>query len=237
MGLTRGPALHGFSVRERFRARVNGLIVIVQHDSARRAEVLRCRIKMLVPVHVAADTIAAGQKVIVGGRASGRRVVVLRAYDGSLRCLDYSCFHHGGDLGGGDVVDIEDAGTLLRCPAHGYCIKVDTGEWMEQVDGRWQSRGVVQRTHTVHTDGEGRLLLQLDESAHALPSDAYNIPHAETPPRAAQTIAFQCRKQHACTAVRAKLELQSASGPSAQQPTLPELLAQERARPKPMDET
>ena len=187
----------------------------------------------MIAVKVQAASLTPGQRVIVGGR-SGRKVIVLRDHEGELRCLDYACFHHGGDLGAGDVLDIEDAGTVLRCPAHGYCVRVATGEHVEQdAAGAWQSRGVVQRTHAVSADADGQCLLQINESEIELQSDKFNISPSPSlsPPRAASSLAFQSRKASAVNAVRAKLELQHG------QATLPELLAQERARPAPMHET
>ena len=155
---------------------------------------------------VDARTLGPGQRIIVGGR-SGRKVVLLRAHDGELRCLDFACFHHGADLGAGDIVDIEDFGSALRCPAHGKCVHVATGELLErEPDGRWRSHGPVQHVHGVRTSPEGEVFVQIDTSG-ALPSAAYNTPPKPTVSSGASGAppAWQCRKRRATEAVSAKL--------------------------------
>ena len=71
-----------------------------------------------INLDIDAASLAPGQRVLVKGR-TGRTVVVVRAYDGTFSCLDHHCFHAGGALGSGELIQIEDIGTVLECPAHG----------------------------------------------------------------------------------------------------------------------
>ena len=170
---------------------------------------------------VDARTLGPGQRIIVGGR-SGRKVVLLRAHDGELRCLDFACFHHGADLGAGDIVDIEDFGSALRCPAHGKCVHVATGELLErEPDGQWRSHGPVQHVHDVRTSPEGEVFVQIDTSG-ALPSAAYNTPQTPTASSGASGAppAWQQRKRKATEAVCAKLSPPPTTQPQMRQHTV-----------------
>ncbi len=146
------------------------------------------------------------KRFTVQGR-TGRKLTIIRAADGSLTAVDFHCFHHGQALGDGHITDIEEVGTVLKCPAHGYVVDCKTGERLvcDEGDG-WQRHGVVQRTHqVVVSDDAQRVSIMLsDSSGITLASDAYNMPASATDPSrvgSASMIAFQCRKSRATQAV------------------------------------
>ena len=166
---------------------------------------------------------------------TGRKLTVVRAGDGSLSAVDFACFHMGGELGLGELVDIEDVGTALQCPAHGYVIDVRTGERLIRHDvgaaaACWKRHGVVQRTHAVAVTSEGVSILLSDggddEGGGSLPSDAYNIIAAcggkvmDRPNGggAAAGIAFACRKSRATQAVARVARAAPTAAPSLSVP-------------------
>ncbi len=51
------------------------------------------------------------------------RLVVLVHLDGQFHCIDDICTHDGGTLYDGDLVD-----HAIRCPRHGACFDVRTGD-------------------------------------------------------------------------------------------------------------
>ena len=152
------------------------------------------------------------KRFTVQGR-TGRKIVIVRAADGTLAACDFHCFHHGQALGDGVLADIEEVGTTaLKCPAHGYVIDCKTGERLirDEGDGRipcWRRLGVVQRTHKVIVDEYQQVSIMLSDSDSAsIASDAYNLPAAAAANGAAcgggaTTIAFACRKSRATQAV------------------------------------
>lgn len=154
------------------------------------------------------------KRFTVQGR-TGRKIVIVRAADGTLAACDFHCFHHGQALGDGVLADIEELGTTaLKCPAHGYVIDCKTGERLirDESDGRtpcWRRLGVVQRTHKVIVDERSpsrQVSIILSDSSASIASDAYNLPAAAAANGAAcgggaSTIAFACRKSRATQAV------------------------------------
>jgi len=133
--------------------------------------------------HADAGTyVAASSDIADGGRiqrcVQGRYVTILRVR-GVLRAIDSICFHAGGELGLGDIEDINGK-ACLTCPLHEYHVDIATGEHMTKAfrlsNGRledmgWQSQGVSQRVHTVSERG-GHVYLTLSQSG-AVGSDAY----------------------------------------------------------------
>lgn len=153
--------------------------------------------------------------VHVEGR-TGRKISVIRGANGQLHAIDFHCFHNGGPLGEGSIEDIEDIGTVVRCPWHHYVIDVSTGERLirRDTDGSsgvpcWQREPKKQRTHSVYTDAHGEVCITISERDTARPvesleSDAYNLPldPALRPHGAGSaSIAFTCRKSRATEAV------------------------------------
>ena len=146
-----------------------------------------------------AARLAPGEKIHIDGRASGRRLLLLRDRDGSLSCLDAFCFHQGADLSTGEVMDIESLGAVVRCPRHGRCVVAKTGVWVEDSGSGWCSHGAVQRVYPVRLDAAGNVQVRLDAAEGSrLPSDLYN---RSSPPRVLPagggggTIAWQSRKR------------------------------------------
>uniref|UniRef100_A0A7S3FM37 Rieske domain-containing protein n=1 Tax=Haptolina ericina TaxID=156174 RepID=A0A7S3FM37_9EUKA len=127
-----------------------------------------------VALNVDAASLAPGQRVLVKGR-TGRTVVVLRAFDGDLSCLDHHCFHAGAALGSGALIEIEEIGTVLECPAHGYRVSVRSGERVastcpaEGAEARWEACGQrVQRIHPTRVDPcTGKVLVQIGACGHS----------------------------------------------------------------------
>lgn len=157
---------------------------------------------------------------------SGRLITVVRTPHGELFCIDFFCYHMGGRLGEGDLVEIEEVcrapylwfcdayssaaptpiqmgSWALKCPAHGRLIRTN-GEALEQQDGHCTSMGLRQRTHEVTVDADGNLCVRLSkDSPCPLESDIYNLPQQTA---CVQTsIGFQARKRRATQAVQAKL--------------------------------
>jgi nitrite reductase/ring-hydroxylating ferredoxin subunit len=149
---------------------------------------------------------------------SGRKLLIVKDAKGGLSALDAHCHHHGADLGRGEVVDIEDVGSALRCPAHGYLISVGTGERILRAErggeSCWQRQGVAQRTHAVVTDDKGVVSVHLsDRLGCPLPSDAYNLAcpapaSARAPAPSSGQIAFTQRKHRAVEAVSRSVKIQ-----------------------------
>lgn len=158
--------------------------------------------------------------------SSGRKLCIVRAADGSLVAIDFHCFHHGGELGDGALLDIEDIGTAVTCPAHGYVVSVQTGERLVQSGnehGHWQRHGVVQRTHSVTVDAAGGVHVALSDriagcGPGTVPSDAYNLAVSPLPQGA--SIAFACRKSRAVEAIE-RGSAKRRAVPSAMETTAP----------------
>jgi hypothetical protein len=61
-----------------------------------------------------------GEVKTIRSRVSSRAIAITRCRDGKLAAFDLNCFHFGASLAsenGVQLVDIEDAGTAVRCPA------------------------------------------------------------------------------------------------------------------------
>ena len=145
-------------------------------------------------VPIKASQLLPGKRAVVNGRA-GRKIVLLRDTQGALSALDFFCYHHGGELGSGEMLDIEEVGSVLVCPAHGHRIHCKTGELLVHRDQNalneasrneansceaWASAGARQRVHPVSIDPlTDHILIQVSR-AGALESDEYNVP-AEAP--------------------------------------------------------
>ena len=181
------------------------------------------------------------KRFTIEGR-TGRKLTIVRTADGSLSAIDFHCFHHGGELGNGQLADIEDVGTVLQCPSHGYVVDVRTGERLVRHDGAgssdvpcWQRHAVVQRTHEVTVDDQGSVFIHLrDSTGVALPSDAYNIPNAAPAARtigSGSNLAFACRKSRAVEAV-ARANCAKAAAASTHAPP-PPAAAAAAAPPRP----
>jgi nitrite reductase/ring-hydroxylating ferredoxin subunit len=82
-----------------------------------------------------------GKRAVV---LAGRRIVVVRAPDGSYHALADTCPHQGARLSGGFlggvVVEragapaIERGGEVLRCPWHNYAFDIRTGRSLLEPD-------------------------------------------------------------------------------------------------------
>jgi nitrite reductase/ring-hydroxylating ferredoxin subunit len=185
-------------------------------------------------VSASINVLEVGGFVTITGR-TGRSIAVLRTTAG-LSAMDLRCFHHGAALGADgrmSVLDIENVGPAVQCPAHGRWIDVTTGEQLV-ADGmrggaacswRRTDGGMQQRVHEVRVDEAGGVHLRLSEQARIvdhLPSDAYNLtphasPHASpqhasahssahvSPHASPHSLAFACRKNRATEAVQRKL--------------------------------
>lgn len=150
-------------------------------------------------VSASINVLEVGGFVTITGR-TGRSIAVLRTTTG-LSAMDLRCFHHGAALGADgrmSVLDIENIGPAVQCPAHGRWIDVTTGEQLVRyeddvsaADGmrggaacswRRADGGMQQRVHEVRVDEAGGVHLRFSEQARIvdhLPSDAYNLtPHA-----------------------------------------------------------
>lgn len=118
-----------------------------------------------------------------------RQVILFHRANGWF-AMDAICYHMGGPLIKGSVVDIEEPMHFRRaaeilgvvgpksgrevvvCPWHSYRITLDTGEGMTMdTNSQWKSKGPRQRTHTV-TIKDGEVFVTLT-SGKFLPSDEY----------------------------------------------------------------
>ena len=168
-----------------------------------------------LPLGAAATLLAPGTSHRIVGKRSGKAVLLVRTSAGEYTCMDANCFHQGEDLSQGDLIDIESLGggaadthTVVRCPRHGRCVSVKTGEWVEappQGDGHahdWCGHGHVQRMHEVRIDQTGRLEIRVTADGHR-PSDTYNKPaESAAPGGGGGTIAWRSRKRAATEAVK-----------------------------------
>lgn len=114
-------------------------------------------------------------------RPGGRGVTVLRAPDGTLRCLDLICYHAGGPLGQGPIEEV-DGRDCIVCPWHSHKVTLDRGEKLYRAtemgpDGKlvplgWRSAGVRQRCHLAY-ERDGEVFVELSKEPVELPSDKY----------------------------------------------------------------
>eukprot|EP00462_Mataza_sp_D1_P005027 CAMPEP_0175098608 /NCGR_PEP_ID=MMETSP0086_2-20121207/5961_1 /TAXON_ID=136419 /ORGANISM="Unknown Unknown, Strain D1" /LENGTH=191 /DNA_ID=CAMNT_0016372297 /DNA_START=73 /DNA_END=648 /DNA_ORIENTATION=- len=115
-----------------------------------------------------------------------QRQVLLVRRGKVLHALDAICYHMGGPLQTGKIVDIEDIDEqrvhcreAIVCPWHSYRITLDTGEgWYRAGSGHWKSKGFRQRVHHVRvvkseTDNEKHVVWVTLSSGKFLPSDEY----------------------------------------------------------------
>ena len=175
-----------------------------------------------------------GRPVAVTGR-TGRKLLLLRTHTGELTCLDAACFHQGADLSQGEVLDIENLGTVVRCPRHGRCVDARTGEWVEPAPltaspeaacsssaDEWCRRGSVQRVHRVRVSAAGCVEAEIVSGGTSMPSDLYNVraqqPAARPAGAGGGTIAWQSRKRSATEAVKERLQQQQQQPPSPASP-------------------
>lgn len=194
------------------------------------------------------------ERVVVQGQ-SGRKFAFLRLASGKVACADFHCYHHGGALGDGDLVEIEDS-AALRCPMHGHLICLTTGRRLEHssaagclVAGEQQQ----QRVYPVHVDADGAVRVQVGgEAAAPLPSDVYNYNPTVAPTspgtheRSTGRLPFAVRRRTAIEAVKRR-SLSNPPSPAAQRglggffaaassaPAAPEGAAPEGAAPYEMD--
>ena len=174
-----------------------------------------------------------GRPVAVTGR-TGRKLLLLRTHTGELTCLDAACFHQGADLSQGEVLDIENLGTVVRCPRHGRCVDARTGEWVEPAPltaspeaacsssaDEWCRRGSVQRVHRVRVSAAGCVEAEIVSGGTSMPSDLYNVrqqPAARPAGAGGGAIAWQSRKRSATEAVKERLQQQQQQPPSPASP-------------------
>ena len=115
----------------------------------------------------------------MSAEVDGREVVLFATHDGGIVCLDRRCYHHGGDLLPGKLVDVEDFGLSVVCPWHKYKIALQTGEGMyTALDGTTKSKGKLQRTHDVRISPSDDVYVRLDLSGR-IESDVYGDPKPE----------------------------------------------------------
>eukprot|EP00756_Hemistasia_phaeocysticola_P060752 Hpha_TRINITY_DN4300_c0_g1::TRINITY_DN4300_c0_g1_i1::g.50058::m.50058/K00326/E1.6.2.2; cytochrome-b5 reductase len=137
----------------------------------------------------------AGRMVVKVGPA-GRWVFIVADRRGALHCIDATCYHMGGPLGGCDVEDLGEHGSCVTCPWHSYKISLTTGKKLFQgIDGKFTlSAKARQRVHRVFCAG-GRVRVVLDPSEEEVESDTYAFkqpaPSMRTPvgPRSGQVFA------------------------------------------------
>lgn len=86
-------------------------------------------------------------------------------------CLDSVCYHAGGPLMRGPVVNVGGR-TCVRCPWHAYLVDAFTGEGLYMdLSRKYQSKGVRQRVHEVEIrDDHVFVRLNMDGE---VPSDEY----------------------------------------------------------------
>ena len=152
-------------------------------------------------------SLAAGELLPITGGTSGRCIFFSRLPDGALAALDNQCAHMGASLAEGIVVDIEDSGSAVVCPAHGRAFSLTTGqECAKRSDGVWVAQGAPrQRVLPVEElDGVVRVYLG-GEAESACDSDRYNlrVPAAaatRTAPQPAGRIQFAARRHEVATA-------------------------------------
>ncbi|CAJ1404042.1 unnamed protein product [Effrenium voratum] len=93
-------------------------------------------------VRVCADNELEGRKLV----QVGNREVAIFRHKGQLFALDDKCSHMGASLAGGDVEDLADNRCVVRCPGHGICFDLRTGE---------STKGAQQPTYPVRITERG----------------------------------------------------------------------------------
>ncbi len=105
----------------------------------------------------------------IDGRINVRvksRYLTIYNHRGKLSCIDAICHHAGGNLGDGELKDIEDLDcTVVLCPLHRYMVDISDGfkvfEGLEDLgDGKLGNPTMkkgkqVQMTHSVRQDDAG----------------------------------------------------------------------------------
>ena len=94
----------------------------------------------------------------------GRFITIFRNKS-ILSALDSTCYHAGGPLGNGKIMDIEELGiSTVLCPWHKFSVSLVDGTRAYQAvnmvngkptTGNWTLGKVVQRTHFVKEDNDG----------------------------------------------------------------------------------
>jgi len=82
-------------------------------------------------------------------KVAGYTIVVAQAPDGQFYALENKCAHFGGDLSGGQIVDIEGI-ACVKCPRHGITYDVRTGKAWE--GAKVKQRSLCQRQFEVKHD-------------------------------------------------------------------------------------
>lgn len=98
---------------------------------------------------------------------SQRFIVLVHTKSGDLYALDAKCHHMGGALWEGDIEELPDGASCLRCPVHKRLIELSTGQVIQAGAERiWINQSNIhalklqnpnlppQRTHLVSCDGE-----------------------------------------------------------------------------------
>eukprot|EP00471_Norrisiella_sphaerica_P006825 CAMPEP_0184480908 /NCGR_PEP_ID=MMETSP0113_2-20130426/2432_1 /TAXON_ID=91329 /ORGANISM="Norrisiella sphaerica, Strain BC52" /LENGTH=130 /DNA_ID=CAMNT_0026859703 /DNA_START=123 /DNA_END=515 /DNA_ORIENTATION=- len=95
-------------------------------------------------------------RVPCGGR--DKRQVLLVLIEEKVHAIDGKCYHAGAPLETGDIEELGER-MCVKCPRHGYCIDVKTGEHVKaqqaMTDTTIKSLGKRHRTHTVRVDDQG----------------------------------------------------------------------------------
>lgn len=92
-------------------------------------------------------------------------------------CLDSVCYHAGGPLMQGKLVNVENNRTCVSCPWHSYLVDVFTGEGLYlDLSRKYCSKGVRQRVHSVKVDSENDhvyVRLNQNDKEGSIQSDEY----------------------------------------------------------------
>ena len=116
------------------------------------------------------------------------RMLTLLHHRGQIYCIDSICYHGGGPLGRGPILDIEELGAhAIQCPWHSYNIDLLSGrkifkgcQYLEGVlrETGWQMGSQCQRVHEVEVGAEGFVYVRLNLTRKNIPSDTYTRDHS-----------------------------------------------------------
>ncbi|KAK3246311.1 hypothetical protein CYMTET_11748 [Cymbomonas tetramitiformis] len=150
-----------------------------------------------------ASELADGSTRVISSRTNVRQVLVARIGD-RFYTTDAKCFHMGGSLDKGELMDIEDSPNgdpCIVCPHHRYCISLVQGAATCPTGS--SSTAAQQRVHPTWINEEGFVMASIrsPEDGSSLPSDKYNFLQAAEPSIPGR-LPFRARKSCATAAVR-----------------------------------
>lgn len=104
----------------------------------------------------------------------GGRDVLVGEKEEEWFCMDAVCFHFGGPLELGRMVELEEAHeAAIECPWHRYRIGVKTGRFASGAPGQPASHEQFQVVHAVRVTKEKMLEVQLAQNVDQIASSAY----------------------------------------------------------------